>query len=196
MVCYRRILSLLSVAFAAMSVFAQSGTNSPYSQYGLGVLSDQTSGFNRGMNGLGLGFRENNQVNFINPASYSSMDSLMFLFDAGLSGQITSFKENGKTLNAKNADFEYVVAGFRAFKHVGVSFGILPYTNIGYNYSVSDYLDGDRNTVYTNSYSGSGGIHQVYFGLGWEFMKGISVGANVSYLWGDYEREVLYSYSE
>lgn len=196
MVCYRRILSLLSVAFAAMSVFAQSGTNSPYSQYGLGVLSDQTSGFNRGMNGLGLGFRENNQVNFINPASYSSMDSLMFLFDAGLSGQITSFKENGKTLNAKNADFEYVVAGFRAFKHVGVSFGILPYTNIGYNYSVSDYLDGDRNTVYTNSYSGSGGIHQVYFGLGWEFMKGISVGANVSYLWGDYERAVINSYSD
>lgn len=196
MVCYRRILSLLSVAFAAMSVFAQSGTNSPYSQYGLGVLSDQTSGFNRGMNGLGLGFRENNQVNFINPASYSSMDSLMFLFDAGLSGQITSFKENGKTLNAKNADFEYVVAGFRAFKHVGVSFGILPYTNIGYNYSVSDYLDGDHNTVYTNSYSGSGGIHQVYFGLGWEFMKGISVGANVSYLWGDYERAVINSYSD
>ena len=186
----------MSVAFAAMSVFAQSGTNSPYSQYGLGVLSDQTSGFNRGMNGLGLGFRENNQVNFINPASYSSMDSLMFLFDAGLSGQITSFKENGKTLNAKNADFEYVVAGFRAFKHVGVSFGILPYTNIGYNYSVSDYLDGDRNTVYTNSYSGSGGIHQVYFGLGWEFMKGISVGANVSYLWGDYERAVINSYSD
>lgn len=166
MVCYRKFLSLLSVAFAAMSVFAQSGTNSPYSQYGLGVLSDQTSGFNRGMNGLGLGFRESNQVNFINPASYSSMDSLMFLFDAGLSGQITSFTENEKTLNANNADFEYVVAGFRAFKHVGVSFGILPYTNIGYNYSVSDYLDGDRNMVYTNSYSGSGGIHQVYFWIG------------------------------
>ena len=196
MVCYRKFLSLLSVAFAAMSVFAQSGTNSPYSQYGLGVLSDQTSGFNRGMNGLGLGFRESNQVNFINPASYSSMDSLMFLFDAGLSGQITSFTENEKTLNANNADFEYVVAGFRAFKHVGVSFGILPYTNIGYNYSVSDYLDGDRNMVYTNSYSGSGGIHQVYFGLGWEFLKGMSVGANVSYLWGDYERAVINSYSD
>ena len=41
---------------STLMVNAQSGTNSPYSQYGLGVLSDQTSGFNRGMNGVGLGF--------------------------------------------------------------------------------------------------------------------------------------------
>ena len=147
-----------------MPTFAQSGTNSPYSQYGLGQLSEQTSGFNRGMNGLGLGFREHNQVNYINPASYSSMDSLTFIFDAGMSGQITNFSENGTKVNANNADFEYAVAGFRAFKHVGVSFGLIPFTNIGYNYSVTDYLDGDRSTTYTNTYSGSGGIHQVYFG--------------------------------
>lgn len=179
-----------------MGVSAQSGTNSPYSQYGLGIQSDQTSGFNRGMNGLGLGFREHNQVNFINPASYSSMDSLMFLFDVGMSGQITNFTEGGKKINAKNADFEYAVAGFRAFKNIGVSFGILPYTNIGYNYSISDYLTDERDVVYTNSYSGSGGIHQVYFGLGWEFLKGLSIGANISYLWGDYERSVVNSYSD
>ena len=57
--------ALIGVAFVS-AMFAQSGTNSPYSQYGLGLMSDQTSGFNRGMNGLGLGFRESNQVNFIN----------------------------------------------------------------------------------------------------------------------------------
>ena len=79
-------------AFAALAfsigIYAQSGTNSPYSQYGLGVLSDQTSGFNRGMNGVGLGFREHNQVNFINPASYSAVDSLSFIFDVGFSGHV------------------------------------------------------------------------------------------------------------
>lgn len=117
--------------FVVHTSSAQSGTNSPYSQYGLGLLSDQTSGFNRGMNGLGIGFREHNQVNFINPASYSAMDSLMFLFDIGMSGQITNFEENGHKLNANNADFEYAVAGFRATENLGVSFGILPFTNVG-----------------------------------------------------------------
>lgn len=81
----KNFLLAASLMAAPAVAFAQSGTNSPYSQYGLGVLSDQTSGFNRGMNGLGYGFREHNQVNFLNPASYSSIDSLSFIFDAGIS---------------------------------------------------------------------------------------------------------------
>ena len=46
-------------------VSAQSGTNSPYSQYGFGELTEQSTGFNRGMNGVGIGYREHNQVNFL-----------------------------------------------------------------------------------------------------------------------------------
>lgn len=194
---YKRVLG--AVALASVGIVpaaAQSGTNSPYSQYGLGLLNEQSSGFNRGMNGLGLGFREHNQVNYINPASYSALDSLTFIFDVGMSGQITNFEENGQKKNAKNADFEYAVAAFRAFKHVGVSFGIVPLTNVGYNYSITGYLNDNRNVAYVNTYAGSGGIHQVYVGAGWEFLKGLSVGANVSYLWGDIDRSIVNSYSD
>lgn len=197
MVLHKKIIS--TVLLASLSVapaIAQSGTNSPYSQYGLGQLSEQTSGFNRGMNGLGLGFREHDQVNYINPASYSSIDSLTFIFDAGLSGQVTNFSENGQKKNANNADFEYAVAAFRACKHLGVSFGIIPFTNVGYNYSISGYLNNDRSTTYTNTYNGSGGIHQIYLGAGWELIKGLSIGANVSYIWGDIDRSVVNSYSD
>ena len=133
----KHISAAVVMAMFCGGAYAQSGTNSPYSQYGLGILSDQTAGFNRGMNGLGLGFHEHNQINFSNPASYSALDSLTFIFDAGLSGQLTNFKEGGNKKNAQNADFEYVVAGFRAFKHVGVSFGLIPFTNVGYSYSLT-----------------------------------------------------------
>ena len=194
---YKKVLGAGILASVCITpAVAQSGTNSPYSQYGLGLLNEQSSGFNRGMNGLGLAFREHNQVNYINPASYSALDSLTFIFDAGLSGQITDFNENGHKINANNADFEYAVAAFRAFKHVGVSFGIVPFTNVGYNYAITDYLNDDRDVAYTNTYSGSGGIHQVYFGAGWEFLKGLSVGANISYLWVDIDRSVINSYSD
>lgn len=197
MILHKKIIGtvLLASLYVAPAI-AQSGTNSPYSQYGLGQLSEQTSGFNRGMNGLGLGFREHNQVNYINPASYSSIDSLTFIFDAGLSGQVTNFSENGQKKNANNADFEYAVAAFRAGKHLGVSFGIIPFTNIGYNYSISGYLNGDKSTTFTNTYNGSGGMHQIYLGAGWEFVKGLSIGANVSYIWGDIDRSVVNSYSD
>ena len=88
------------------------------------------------------------------------------------------------------------MAAFRAFKHVGVSFGIVPLTNVGYNYSIAGYLNNDRNSAYVNTYNGSGGIHQFYVGAGWEFFKGLSVGANVSYLWGDIDRSVVNSYTD
>lgn len=192
----KKIYFVIASVAITMGAFAQSGTNSPYSQYGLGLMSDQTSGFNRGMDGLGLGFREHNQVNFINPASYSAVDSLTFIFDVGFSGQIVNFKEGSRKLNAKNADFEYAVGAFRLAKNFGLSFGILPYTTVGYNYASTGKVANQLSTSYSNSYYGDGGIHQVYVGLGYQIVPGLSVGANVSYLWGDYTRMVTNSYSD
>lgn len=188
--------------FAAVSLVAaaQSGTNSPYSQYGLGTLGEQSGGFNRGMNGLGIGFSEHNQVNCLNPASYATIDSLSFIFDAGVSGQITNYSESGVKVNAKNANFEYVIAGFRVAKRLGLSFGLLPYSNIGYSYSNKKPLnstDGSTTVVYSNNaYSGSGGLHQVYLGAGWSPIKGLAIGVNAAYLWGDYTRSVVNSYTD
>jgi hypothetical protein len=192
----KKIFMAFLLLLGTVGASAQSGTNSPYSQYGLGVLADQSSGFSRGMNGLALGFRDSKQVNALNPASYSSVDSLTFIFDAGYSIQKTNFEENGKKMNANNADFEYVVAAFRLTKGLGLSLGLLPFTNIGYNYSVSDYIGNSRSASFTNTYSGTGGIRQAYLGAGWEVSKGLSVGANISYLWGDYEKKLTNTYSD
>ena len=176
-----------------VSANAQSGTNSPYSQYGLGVLSDQSQGFNRGMNGLALGLRYSDQVNMLNPASYSAVDSLTMIMDVGLSGQITNFEENGKKINANNADFEYAVALFRLMPKVGLSIGVVPFTNIGYNYSSKYNIGSSEESVLTTStemHSGSGGFHQAYVGFGWNAFKGLSVGANFSYFWGTYDKSI------
>lgn len=192
------IAAILIVASLKVSA-QQSGTNSPYSMYGFGLLSEQSNGQGRGMSGLSYGLREHNQVNYMNPASYSSIDSLSFIFDAGLSGQITNFKEGGKKVNAKNADFDYVIAGFRMFKHFGASFGLLPFSNVGYSFSntsiVSKPTDTDPTTANT-TYNGNGGTHQAYIGAGWEPIKGLSLGANISYIWGDIDQTMSLSYSD
>lgn len=171
------------------SAHAQSGTNSPYSQYGVGVLSDQSQGFNRGMNGVGLGVRRGNVVNTLNPASYSEVDSLTMLFDVGLSGQLTNFKEGSTSVNARNADFEYAVGSFRLLPSVGVGFGILPYSNVGYQYSTMTYLNSTEGAI-AESYTGSGGFHSAFIGVGWRIVKPLSVGVNIGYLWGSLNRQV------
>lgn len=191
----KHIITILLLLLSAEATMAQSGTNSPYSQFALGALSEQSSGFNRGMNGVGIGFHEHAQINYLNPASYAALDSLTFLFDAGLAGQITNFKEGNVKKNANNADFEYVVGGFRLFRNLGLSFGILPFTNIGYSYSSSEQLNDDDKTTSTNTYSGSGGLHQVYVGLGWSPFRNFAIGVNGCYLYGNYTRTATNSYS-
>lgn len=185
----QRILNTLFAALMVLSAQAQSGTNSPYSQYGLGILSDRSQGFSRGMNGVGLALRKGNIVNTLNPASYSAIDSLTMIFDAGLSGQVTSFKEGGKSINANNADFEYAAGCFRLLRNVGVGFGVLPYSNVGYTYTSNTYVDRETGTI-PETYTGSGGLHQVFVGMGWNVLKPLSIGVNASYLWGSYKRSV------
>lgn len=184
-----RIIIAVLATMVSLSGYAQSGSLSPYSQYGLGTIADQSQSFSRGMNGVGLALRKGNVVNTLNPASYSSIDSLTMVFDVGMSGQTTHFKENNVSLNAKNANFEYAVGSFRLFRKVGASFGVLPYSNIGYGYSSSMKLDNDFGTV-TETYSGSGGLHQAFIGVGWSVIEPLSIGVNTAYFWGTYNRTV------
>lgn len=188
----KKIIASFLLAAMTVSTYAQSGTNSAYSQYGFGVLADQSLSANRGMNGVGLAMRQGNRANVLNPASYSAVDSITMIFDMGLAGQITNIKEGKNSVNANNASFEYAVGSFRLLKNVGFTFGIMPFSNVGYNYAHEQYLDETNGTV-TTTMKGSGGLRQVFIGAGWRFLKPLSVGFNLSYLWGSIDRTVTSS---
>lgn len=194
----RYLLSAILLAVISVGAGAQSGTNSPYSQYGLGVMADQSQGMNRGMAGLGIGMRMSNQVNTLNPASYSGVDSLTMLFDAGLSLSVTNFEEGNRKLNANTANFEYFAGSFRLMKNLGLGFGVLPFTNIGYEYTTSSTIDKTEfsTTTSTETYAGEGGVHQILLGLGWQPLKGLSIGVNASYLYGSYEKSISITSSD
>lgn len=177
----------------AMMAAAQTSTNSPYTRYGFGQLTDQSFGNSKAMGGISYGLRNGLQINASNPASYSAVDSLTFLFDAGLSLQNANFKEAGTKTNAKNSTVDYIAMQFRLIKGLGFTAGFLPYSNVGYNMNRTtkeghDDYGNEINTLTT--YNGEGGLHQVFVGLGYQVFKGLSAGANISYLYGDITHSV------
>ena len=188
-----RILVSLLIASSAMTAFAQGGTNSPYSQFGLGEIAQQGGSQSRGMDGLGIALHSGNQVNTTNPASYAYVDSLTMLFDMGLSASLTNFSENGVKKNARTGNFEYAVGSFRLLKNVGATFGVLPVTNVGYSYNSSGYLT-EAQTLMATSYSGDGGLQKIFLGMGAR-IGNLSAGFNVGYLWGGYTHNVVLSSS-
>lgn len=200
----KKILTFITTAIIlgcfAISASAQdTGVNSPFSRYGLGLLSSQAQGFNQGMSGLAYGMRDGRELNFKNPASYSAIDSLTFLFDMGVSLQNGNFSDGKASVNARNASFDYLSMGFRINRGFGMSFGLMPISNIGYKISsTGQQFDGGitGDVTPTITYNGTGGLREVYAGLGYAPIKQISLGVNVGYVWGVMSHVATNSYSD
>lgn len=158
-------------------------TNSPYSRYGYGVLRDQVVGPSVGMGGIGYGLRNSLSANPTNPASYSRVDSLTFLFDIGVFADRSKLSDNSGSRSDYNGGLDYITVLMPVGKGIGLSAGILPFSTIGYNFGASGSQGG---VDYIRSFNGSGGLSQIYAGVGYAFphVKGLSVGANVSFVFG------------
>lgn len=194
---FQIIATSLAIGLMSTPAYSQNGVNSPYSRYGFGMQGDRSLGFNKGMSGVSQGFRSGQEINVMNPASYSAVDSLTALIDFGMTFQNGNYKMDGIQKNARNTSIDYFAFQFRAFKNIGMSLGILPYTNINYNFSSSaENLSGSDDITSSYTFSGSGGLHQVYFGAAWRAFGGpLSIGFNASYLYGDYSHTSTISYN-
>lgn len=170
-----------------MALMAQNNTNSPYTRYGLGELREPSFGRSQAMGGIGIGLRDRATINPANPASYSAIDSLTFLFDFGMSGLMSHFDDATGGHNTHNGNLEYVAMQMPLAKTVGLSLGLMPYTVVGYNYSLSNStkFQGLTDTIdYTQKYIGSGGITELYTGLSFKLFNHLALGANAIYLFG------------
>ncbi|MBR1667689.1 MAG: hypothetical protein IJ693_05335 [Bacteroidaceae bacterium] len=189
-------LAIIAASFF-MTIHAQNGINTPYSRYGFGIQSERAMGFNKGMGGVAQGFRNGQQINIANPASYSAVDSITALFDIGISLQNSNHKMGNLQQNIRNTSFDYFAFQFRAFRNVGMTIGVLPITNIKYSFaSSSETLEGTENVTSSYAFNGDGGLREVFLGAGWRPFKPISIGFNMSYLWGDYSHNATMSFSE
>lgn len=168
----------------SITAAAQSSTNSPYTRYGLGDLSNNAFTNNVAMGGIGYGLRGKSHINMMNPASYSAVDSLSFMFDVAMSLKSSNYKENGFKSNAKNASFDNLAMQFRLHPRLGVVVAFTPYSTVGYSFTTTSAVEGSDNITATNAFSGDGGLQQITAGLGLKIFDNLSVGFNAGYLYG------------
>jgi len=184
-----KITSLFIVFILTMLptvLHSQNSTNSPYTRFGYGKLADQSFGSQRGMGGIGFGLRNSQMINPLNPASYSGVDSMTFMLDIGIMGQMAWYEDNTNNAKSrkKNGGLEYLALQVPLMKNMGMSLGIQPVSYVGYNYGDTIRLD-QINGLAQHSYNGNGGLSKVYTGLSYNLFQNLSVGINVGYLFGD-----------
>ena len=165
--------------FFTLISFAQQGTSSPYSFYGIGDVKFKGTAENRAMGGLTI-YSDSIHLNFQNPASYSNLK--LTTFSLGGTYLTTNLSTNSQSEKARRTAMDYLAVGLPLGK-LGVGFGLMPYSSVGYNIQ-STVAATATNPQEIKQYTGSGGINKVFLGLGYALSKKLSVGIDYSYNFG------------
>lgn len=175
-----KIFSLLTLVAAIVflpAVAVGQNVRSPYSKFGYGLLNDNATASQRQMGGVGYAMNSGRQINVMNPASYAAIDSMTFLFDMGADLTFLNQTEGDLKYSDKGGGLDYLSMQFPLGKRMGMSLSLLPYTSVGYSFG-SEIDNG------SSSHQGTGGLNQLNLGLSGRIWRGLTVGANVSYLFG------------
>lgn len=182
-----RKIGFVIACLTAFGTYAQDGTISPYSYFGLGDIRASGTVENQMMGGIGV-YADSIHVNLRNPAAYSKLgvqfgeDFGITTYTAGISHKESRLKSFTEQQSSAVTNLEYLAIGFSLKKGLGLGFGIAPYTSVGYNF-VDQTSDGRITTLY----SGEGGLNKLYLSLGYEFAKNLSLGVTANYNFGTIE---------
>jgi hypothetical protein len=179
---FRFISVLFCLGCLTQTNFAQTGSLSPYSRYGIGDIIPEGFTHQMGMGGIGAGLSSSYNINYINPSSYLADSNI--IFDFGAKGEIRKLERNSQTATYNSASFSYFALAFPIVKHkIAASFGLLPFSSVGYNITVNEEDKPNIGDV-KYIYEGEGGFNKVYFGTGFKIYKNLSAGINGSYIFG------------
>ncbi len=194
------IVSLaLVLPFGASAQESSVNTYSPYTLYGLGNMNYTGGTRFAAMGGASIAFRNGGydlpgdiKLNTNNPASLSGLTPKSFIFDVGLSGSniyLTQNSESGKLKTSYNTfNVNNISVGLPLAKKLGFSLNVSPYSDVGYYLHKDDYGYLADLGVVRYYYTGEGDVTEAKASIGWEPFKGLSVGAELIYLWGNIDR--------
>ena len=189
-----KFLTTLSAFFMCLSLFGQNLNTSPYTRFGLGEVNKPLTTHYLGMGGLSVSYADFQQVNISNPATYSTFKKNNPVYDLGITGKFSNYRAetNGEinTSQGNNFSLNNMLIGLPITKRCGVTFGILPYSTVGYDISSNTLLSND--TV-TYNYRGDGSINRILLGTGIDVINNgdttrFSMGVNASYVFGTLNR--------
>ena len=172
------LISLFLLAFS--TAFGQQNMRSPYSLFGVGVLRNDGFADNISNGRNGISYRHVSNYSFSNPASLSALK--FSTFNASAYMDLGNFKTSTSSQKFSNGGFNYIALAVPLAKFKsGLAFGLLPFSDIGYNLiNVKD----SSGISLRNEFEGNGGLSKFNIGLGSNVWKYLSLGANYSFIFG------------
>lgn len=182
----KKIIVSICLLFS-FAIFAQEGTSSPYSFYGIGDIKFKGTIENRSMGSLSV-FPDSIHINIQNPAHFASL-KLTGLALGGTYGN-TKSKTESQEAKARRTSLDYLAIGVPVSRKIGIGFGLIPYSSVGYKIGKTTHVtnnSGDTIRSIYSKYNGIGGVNKVFLGFGYRLTKKLNVGATIQYNFGTIE---------
>ena len=190
----KTFLFLLILFVGFVFCVAQNDINSPYSGYGIGNLSPRTNIVSASMGGVGYALQNPYHINFKNPAAFAAFDSLSFIGDLAFNFTNQNLKTQRQAQSGSFAQLNYLTIGLPILPVWRTSAGIMPYSDIGYN--INDTYTQEHFGEISTQYKGEGGLMLLYWGNAFKVYKGLTLGINLSYLFGTINKISFVEYNE
>lgn len=170
-----------------MNIVGQNIYSSPYSIYGLGIINNRLSTLNRGMGGAGIAVRDAFDLNYLNPASYGAISSpVSSIFEMGFYVEHDNYKTHKLSESKINGSLTNLNYWFKLSPKWSSIVGLSPFSSASYKINATRSLGSINDVDYW--YEGSGTISRLYWGNGVNIIKNLSLGFNISYLFGTISR--------
>ena len=183
-----KVVIATMLALSIMQTINAQTTSSPYSVFGPGELQAKGSGKIKGMAGTGIALKSEHYLNNLNPASYTGIDSMNFIYELGFNSRYSVFESQNKERHTFNFNYNFIGMGFRINRNWASSMGIVPFSSVGYDIQTTKFIEG-VNETFNSVYTGNGGINQAYWGNAFRLAKNLSVGLHTSFLFGSLSQE-------
>jgi hypothetical protein len=185
----KKIIVSICLLFS-LAIFAQESTSSPYSIYGIGDIKFKGSVENRSMGSISV-LPDSIHINIQNPAQLACLK----LTGLALGGTYANTKSKTETEEAKarRTSLDYMAIAFPVGK-VGIGFGLIPYSSVGYKIGRTAYVTNNNNDTIRSiisRYNGIGGVNKVFLGFGYRLTKNINIGGDLQYNFGTIETNSL-----
>lgn len=166
--------------FVTTCSWSQDNTASPYSYYGLGEPKFRGTQDVRSMGGIGI-MSDSLQLNLLNPASYSRL--LTTNFSIGGTSSFTTMKNSSESEKVQRTTLDYIAVGFPVGK-IGFSFGLMPYSAVGYR-NENTFENTNDQTTRREIKRGEGNVNKVFIGTSYNINKKLSFGFELGYHFGE-----------
>jgi hypothetical protein len=170
-----------------------SGEGSIYSRFGIGLLDDFSSSQSDALGGGAYALRSLNYNAIANPALWS--DQAYTRLSAGASYQSINTTTGSESARLGTGSLDAVQFSFPLYERtLGVGISFQPYSHANYGARRSGGLsiarpDTSFSLPYEVNFQGSGGLHQLRGGLGYQVSEAVRVGAGVNVLFGIIENQ-------